>query len=74
LRIPDDISLVGFDDIDSAQWFTPPLTTIRQPMRHIGIKGAELLLEQMEGGRRGREVTLFPAELVIRQSVSEPKR
>ncbi len=74
LRIPEDISLIGFDDIDSAQWFTPPLTTIRQPMRQIGAKGAELLIQQIETGKRGREVTLFSAELVVRQSVSEPKK
>lgn len=73
LRIPDDISLVGFDDIDSAQWLTPPLTTLRQPLRQIGAKGAELLIEQMETGQRCSETVLFPAELIVRQSVQSLK-
>lgn len=70
LRVPDDISIVGFDDIDTAQWVTPPLTTLRQPMRQIGAKAAELLLHQIETGKRVREVILFPAEMVVRQSVA----
>lgn len=73
LRIPEDISLMGFDDIDSAQWMTPPLTTMRQPMRQIGAKAAELLIQQIETGKRAREVILFPAELVVRQSVAPPR-
>ncbi len=72
LRVPDDISLVGFDDIESAQWVMPPLTTFRQPMRQIGAKAAELLIEQVETGKREREVVLFPAELIVRQSVAPP--
>lgn len=73
LRIPEDISLIGFDDIDPAQWVTPPLTTVRQPMRQIGAKAAELLIQQIETGTRAREVILFPAELIVRQSVAPPK-
>lgn len=72
-RIPDDISITGFDDIDTAQWVSPPLTTMRQPMRLIGFKAAEVLVEQMETGRRECEVILFPAELVVRQSVAPPR-
>lgn len=74
LRIPEDISLIGFDDIDSAQWVTPPLTTMRQPMRQIGVKAAELLIHQIETGIRAREVILFPAELIVRQSVAPPSK
>lgn len=73
LRVPEDISLVGFDDIDSAQWVTPPLTTMRQPMRQIGAKAAEMLINQIETGKRAREVVLFCAEMVVRQSVAPPK-
>ncbi|MCS7311232.1 MAG: substrate-binding domain-containing protein, partial [Armatimonadetes bacterium] len=57
-------------DIDAAQWVSPPLTTMRQPMQLIGLKTAEVLVEQMETGKRTREVILFPAELVVRQSVA----
>ena len=73
LRVPEDVSLVGFDDIDMAQWVTPPLTTLRQPTRQIGAKAAELLIDQIETGKRGREIVLFPAEMVVRQSVAPPK-
>lgn len=74
LRIPEDISVVGFDDIDTAQWMTPPLTTLRQPMREIGAKATELLINQIGVGSRLHEVVMFPAELVIRQSVAPPRR
>ncbi|GBC94809.1 HTH-type transcriptional repressor CytR [bacterium HR16] len=73
LRVPEDISLVGFDDIDTAQWVTPPLTTMRQPTRQIGAKAAELLINQIETGKRVRETVLFCAEMVVRQSVAPPK-
>ncbi len=73
LRIPEDISLIGFDDIDSAQWVTPPLTTMRQPAQQIGAKAAELLIHQIETGKRGREIVLFSTEMVVRQSVAPPK-
>jgi DNA-binding LacI/PurR family transcriptional regulator len=73
LRIPEDISVFGFDDIDTAQWVTPPLTTMRQPTQQIGAKAAELLIEQIETGKRECEVVLFPAELVVRHSVAPPK-
>jgi DNA-binding LacI/PurR family transcriptional regulator len=72
LRIPDDISVVGFDDIESAQWVMPPLTTFRQPMRQIGAKAAELVVKQIETGKRIRDVVLFSADLVVRQSVAPP--
>jgi DNA-binding LacI/PurR family transcriptional regulator len=72
LRIPDDISVVGFDDIESAQWVMPPLTTFRQPMRQIGAKAAELVVKQIETGKRIRDVVLFAADLVVRQSVAPP--
>jgi LacI family transcriptional regulator len=74
LRIPEDISLIGFDDIDTAQWVTPPLTTLRQPAQQIGAKAAELLVNQIETGKRGSEIALFSAEMVVRQSVAPPKK
>jgi DNA-binding LacI/PurR family transcriptional regulator len=73
LRVPEDISIIGFDDIDTAQWVTPPLTTMRQPTRQIGAKAAELLINQIETGKRGNEIALFSAEMVVRQSVAPPK-
>ncbi len=69
LRIPEDISMTGFDDIPDAALLAPGLTTVRLPMRQMGETAAILLLEQIERqewtGRRER----LPTELVLRGSV-----
>ena len=49
LRVPDDVSVVGFDDIQNSAYISPPLTTVRQPMRKIGAIAARTLLDQLEG-------------------------
>jgi len=61
LRVPDDVSVVGFDDIASAAYCTPSLTTVRQPLFEMGKRGAQILLEKI--ARREKE---FPAEVVMR--------
>ena len=69
LRVPEDVSVVGFDDIQSAAYSTPSLTTVRQPLFEMGQRGAQILLERIAN----REAT-YPAqvvmepELVIRES------
>jgi LacI family transcriptional regulator len=69
LRIPDDIAVVGFDDIPAAQLVTPALTTIRQAQEEIGRKAAELLLERLQARESGDgRVIEMPFELIIRQS------
>lgn len=71
VRIPADIALVGFDDIDFAGMLPVPLTTVRQHPLEIGEKAAQILLDLIEG-RRERQLTVqpvvFAAELVVRQS------
>jgi DNA-binding LacI/PurR family transcriptional regulator len=69
LRVPDDVSLLGFDDFDTAQWLQPPLTTIRQPIREIGIKAAEILIRQIASGTREESTTFFEGTVVQRRSV-----
>lgn len=49
IRVPDDLSVVGFDDLASSRYLSPPLTTIRQPMREIGVRAVNLLLAIIEG-------------------------
>jgi DNA-binding LacI/PurR family transcriptional regulator len=71
-RIPDDLSLVGFDDVPRARTWDPPLTTIRQPLVDKGRVAAELLLEQIEGGPPRR--TILPIELIVRASTAPPPR
>ena len=49
LRIPQDLSVVGFDDLPAARWVSPPLTTIRQPLADMGRVAAEMLGSLIEG-------------------------
>jgi LacI family transcriptional regulator len=69
LRVPEDVSVVGFDDILSAAYATPSLTTVRQPLTEMGKRGAQILLERI--GNRDKEypteVVMSP-ELVVRES------
>ena len=76
LGVPDDISVIGFDDIYNAVFFSPALTTIRQPLREMGKLAAALMLKRISGGSRApysKEIVVEP-ELVIRQSTSEARR
>ena len=67
-RIPQDISIMGFDDIRYARLMTPALTTIHQPLEEIGKACIELLLEQLDGkSEPGRYIEL-PFKLMVRQS------
>ena len=67
-RVPEDVSVVGFDDISDAAAGRPPLTTVRQPLREIGELCAEMLLEQIhQGVPPGRKI-LLPTEIVWRES------
>jgi DNA-binding LacI/PurR family transcriptional regulator len=68
LRVPEDISVVGFDDIREAAYHLPSLTTVRQPLRKIGALAAEALMDRIEG-RDGHEAEiLVDPELVVRES------
>jgi DNA-binding LacI/PurR family transcriptional regulator len=72
LRVPEDISIVGFDDIELASWTDPPLTTVRQPTAAMGRWAVERLTAGL-GGDVGADdhVTLEPA-LVVRGSSGPP--
>jgi LacI family transcriptional regulator len=66
LRLPDDLSVVGFDDIPLAAWASPPLTTMRQPLAEIASLAARMLLEPQEAGLSHR--TELSTKLVVRSS------
>jgi DNA-binding LacI/PurR family transcriptional regulator len=69
LRVPEDIAVVGYDDIPLAAHTSPPLTTVRQPTREQGRIAAELLLRRIEAGQHPpREERVFQCQLVIRES------
>ncbi|WP_433190916.1 LacI family DNA-binding transcriptional regulator [Actinoallomurus sp. CA-150999] len=67
-RVPDDVSVIGFDDIPEAAYFIPPLTTIRQDFAAVGRSSVNLLLEQIESGRRSDKKIIISTELVSRSS------
>jgi PAS domain S-box-containing protein len=67
LLVPDNIRVVGFDDLEEARYASPPLTTVRQPLYEQGRQAAEMLLALIEGEKTPENVTMS-TELVIRQS------
>ena len=73
LRVPDDISVVGFDDIQSAAFHNPSLTTIRQPLHKMGTIAARLLLQRVHGQDSVPHMLSVLPELVIRESTSPPR-
>jgi DNA-binding LacI/PurR family transcriptional regulator len=71
--VPGDLSVVGFDDIPEAAYFTPPLTTVRQDFAELGRRCLHILLERIEGNAQNTRVVV-PPELVVRDSTSVPSR
>src|SRR6516225_8881931 len=69
LRVPEDVSVIGFDDINSAAFQIPSLTTVRQPLDKMGALAGEILLQRIHGGPNPEEVSV-DAELVIRESTA----
>ena len=75
VSVPDDVSLVGFDDVSPLHLFEPPVTTVRQPVGQIGKRALEVLLEtnwQEPGSFASEE--LLPVEIVVRHSVAPPAK
>lgn len=72
MRVPDDVSVVGFDDIPMAAWTRPPLTTVRQPIIEKGRLAARLLIEQMNGSHVESPPPLATT-LVVRESTCGTK-
>jgi DNA-binding LacI/PurR family transcriptional regulator len=73
LKVPADISLVGFDDLLIASYTDPPLTTVRQPRRRMGILAMESLLQLMRGENPSQAINVA-AELVVRESSGPPAK
>ena len=74
LRVPEDVSVIGFDDIQGAAFLTPRLTTVRQPLRRMGEIAAEQLLARIANGRgRGAHQVSVEPELIKRESTCAPR-
>ncbi len=69
-RIPDDVSVVGFDDIPEAAYFTPPLTTVRQDFARVGENALKLMIDQIDSGAASSEKIVIDSTLVTRESTA----
>ncbi|MEU3339612.1 substrate-binding domain-containing protein [Streptomyces sp. NPDC006668] len=73
LRVPDDISVVGFDDLPESRWASPALTTVRQPLAEMAATALHLLVRMMEGDRPESTRTELSTRLVERASTAGPR-
>jgi LacI family transcriptional regulator len=68
LRVPDDVSVVGFDDLDAARWAVPPLTTVRQPLTEMAAMATRMLLSLVADEELGSHRIELATPLIVRQS------
>jgi len=73
LRIPDDVSVIGFDDIPQASLIRPALTTIRQPLEKMGRVATQMLLELLSQAPKKTGRIELPTELIVRDSCQAPR-
>lgn len=73
IRVPEDVSLIGFDDVGPLHLFSPPLTAVRQPVEQLGRRALELLLQITRQTLDPGYEELLPVELVVRSSVAPPR-
>jgi DNA-binding LacI/PurR family transcriptional regulator len=72
LSVPERVSVVGFDDVPEAEFFAPPLTTVRQDFDSVGRNSLHLLVDQIETGDVRRDRIVVDSELIIRESTAPP--
>lgn len=68
LSVPEDIAIVGYDDLPPARMTSPSLTTIRQPIHRFGVKAVEILLDVIENGKEPARQIVFDTKLIVRES------
>jgi DNA-binding LacI/PurR family transcriptional regulator len=73
VRIPEDLSVVGFDDLPMAEWMIPKLTTIRQPLKAMGAAAASAVVALSAGKRLSQQRIELATELVVRGSTTPPR-
>jgi DNA-binding LacI/PurR family transcriptional regulator len=74
LRVPEDVSIIGFDDVPEAGYYRPPLTTVRQDFGEVGRQALSTLVDRMSGAiPAGPRVRVAP-ELIVRASAAGPAR
>lgn len=73
IKVPDELSVIGFDDIEVAKHLSPPLTTVSQPLERMAEIAVEILMEKMKGNPRKRKEIVLAPKLVIRESCKRPE-
>jgi LacI family transcriptional regulator len=68
LRVPGEVAVTGWDDVPTARYLSPPLTTVRQPLAELGARAAELLQARVEGAAGEPLTALLPTQIVFRAS------
>jgi LacI family transcriptional regulator len=71
--VPDDISVVGFDDLPQARWSSPPLTTVRQPLSQMGMLAARTVLRLARGEELESPRLELATDLIVRDSSAAPR-
>ena len=74
LHIPEDLSVIGFDDLPVAEWVGPPLTTVRQPLAEMAVTAARLVLSMARGEQPSQTRLELATELIVRDSTAPPRR
>jgi len=74
LGVPEDLSVVGYDDLEKAGIVTPPLTTVRQPLAELGRTAVSLLMRLVDGQRVEALHVELAAKLVVRETTAPPRR
>ncbi len=72
LRIPHDVSVIGFDDVPEASYMLPLLTTVRQPLQKMGRLATQMLIESIDDPERPPRQIKLPTKLIIRESTAPP--
>jgi DNA-binding LacI/PurR family transcriptional regulator len=73
IRVPDEMSVIGFDDVPEAEYFQPGLTTVRQPFDEVGRISLQLLISLIESEKSEKVRYLIPTELILRESTTFPR-
>ena len=71
--VPDDVSVVGFDDMEEAAHFWPPLTTVRQTFAEVGRRSVDALIAEIQAGEHHHAPDAVPTELIVRRSTAPPR-
>jgi LacI family transcriptional regulator len=72
LKVPADVSVIGFDDIELCQWVSPQLTTVRQPLADMAREATRIVIELARGGTRPNQRLELSSSLVVRESTAPP--